>query len=66
MNKIDKNAKFHNNNIPSICFIKNVITKPNVEVGDYTYYSDFNGADKFEEHITHHYEFIGDKLIWFL
>lgn len=63
MNKIDKNAKFHNNNIPSICFIKNVITKPNVEVGDYTYYSDFNGADKFEEHITHHYEFIGDKLI---
>ena len=22
-----------------------------------------NGAEKFEEHVTHHYEFLGDKLI---
>ncbi len=59
----DKNEKFPNKNVPSVCFIKNVITRPNIEVGDFTYYDDPNGADKFEEHVTHHYEFLGDKLI---
>lgn len=59
----DKNEKFPNKNVPSVCFIKNVITRPNIEVRDYTYYDDANGADKFEEHMTHHYEFLGDKLI---
>lgn len=59
----DKNEKFPNKNVPSVCFIKNVITRPNIEVGDYTYYDDTNGADKFEEHVMHHYEFLGDKLI---
>lgn len=59
----DKNSKFPNPNLPEICFIKNVITRPNIIVGDYTYYDGKNGADKFEEHVTHHYDFIGDKLI---
>ncbi len=59
----NKNEKFPNKNIPSVCFIKNVITRPNIEVGDYTYYDDIKGADKFEKHVTHHYEFLGDKLI---
>ena len=59
----NKNEKFPNKNVPSVCFIKNVITRPNIQVGDYTYYDDKNGADKFEEHVTHHYEFLGDKLL---
>ena len=59
----NKNERFPNKNVPSVCFIKNVITRPNIEIGDYTYYDDTNGADKFEEHVTHHYEFLGDKLI---
>ena len=59
----NKNEKFPNKNVPSVCFIKNVITRSNIEIGDYTYYDDANGADKFEEHVTHHYEFLGDKLI---
>lgn len=59
----NKNEKFPNKNVPSVCFIKNVITRTNIEVGDYTYYDDINDADKFEEHVTHHYEFLGDKLI---
>ncbi len=57
------NAIYPNDAIKSVCYIKNVITRPNIIVGDYTYYDDINGAEKFEEHITHHYEFIGDKLI---
>ncbi|MDE6585658.1 MAG: Vat family streptogramin A O-acetyltransferase [Clostridia bacterium] len=57
------NDKFPNENIPSLCFIKNVIKNPNIIVGDYTYYDDKDGAEKFEEHVTHHYAFNGDKLI---
>ena len=57
------NELYPNPNIKSVCFIKNAITRTNIIVGDYTYYDDINGAEKFEDHVTHHYEFIGDKLI---
>lgn len=59
----DPNQIFPNKNIRSLCFIKNVVTRPNIEIGDYTYYDDDTGAEDFEKHVTHHYEFIGDKLI---
>ena len=59
----DPNTVFPNPNIKSVCYIKNVITRPNIEVGEYTYYDDVNGAELFEERVTHHYPFIGDKLI---
>ena len=59
----DPDKVFPNENIRSLCFIKNVITRPNIIVGDYTYYDDNGGAEDFEKHVTHHYEFIGDKLI---
>ena len=49
-----------NGNIPSLCFIKNVINWPNIIVGDYTYYDDPEGAEDFESHVTHLYEFLGD------
>ncbi|MCR4898047.1 MAG: CatB-related O-acetyltransferase [Acholeplasmatales bacterium] len=39
--------------------IKPTITRKNIIVGDYSYYS---GKD-FESRVTHHYEFLGDKLI---
>lgn len=64
MKKIpDPNKIFPNEKIPSLCYIKNVIKNPNIIVGDYTYYDDINGAENFEKHVTHHYDFIGDKLI---
>ena len=59
----DPNAVYPNENIRSICFIKNVITRPNIIAGDYTYDSDADGAEHFEDHVTHHYDFLGDKLI---
>lgn len=53
-----------NEAIPSLCYIKNVITRPNIEIGACTYYDDAaTGGVDFESHVTHHYEFIGDKLI---
>ncbi len=57
------NDIYPNKNIKSICFIKNIIKNKNIKVGDYTYYSDVNGCEEFEKHVTHHYDFIGDKLI---
>lgn len=64
MKKIpDPNKIFPNEKIPSLCYIKNVIKNPNIIVGDFTYYDDINGAEQFEKHVTHHYNFIGDKLI---
>lgn len=60
----DPNAVHPNEKIPSVCYIKNVITRPNIQVGAYTYYDDAaTGGEDFEAHVTHHYEFLGDKLI---
>ena len=59
----DPSKIYPNENLKQIVYVKNVITRPNIIVGDYTYYDDINGAEKFEEHVTHHYEFLGDKLI---
>lgn len=59
----DKDSAFPNPSIPSLCYIKNVVKNPRIIVGDYTYYDDCDGADKFEEHVTHFYDFIGDRLI---
>ena len=59
----DPNKIHPNENIQQIVYIKNVITRPNIIVGEYSYYDDVNGAERFEEHVTHHYEFLGDRLI---
>ncbi|MCI8808749.1 MAG: Vat family streptogramin A O-acetyltransferase [Oscillibacter sp.] len=49
--------------IPSVCYIKNVITRPTIMVGEYTYYDDPVDSEGFEKHVTHHYDFNGDRLI---
>lgn len=48
---------------PQVCFIKNSVTRPNIIIGDYTYYDDPEGAENFERNVLYHYPFIGDKLI---
>lgn len=59
----DKDKAFPNPAIPSLCYIKNVVKNPRIIIGDYTYYDDIDGADRFEDHVTHFYDFIGDRLI---
>lgn len=46
-------------------YLKNVITTPNIEVGDYTMYNDFfNNPRKFEQNnVLYHYPVNNDKLI---
>jgi virginiamycin A acetyltransferase len=50
-------------NIDTVCYIKPLIKNPNVIVGDFTYFSDDENPEDFERHITHFYDFYGDKLI---
>ena len=40
-------------------YVKPTVKNPNIIVGDFTYIADKD----FESHVTHHYDFIGDKLI---
>ena len=40
-------------------YVKPTIKNPNIVVGDFTYIAD----SEFESHVTHHYEWIGDRLI---
>ena len=42
-----------------VTYIKPTITRPNIIVGDFTYYS----GEDFESRVTHHYDFYGDKLV---
>ncbi|OLO38191.1 acetyltransferase [Priestia megaterium] len=43
-------------------FIKNTITRPNIIVGDYSYY-DARRRESFEDQVLYHYEFFGDRLV---
>ncbi|WP_437344134.1 CatB-related O-acetyltransferase [Mesorhizobium marinum] len=49
---------------PRVGFLKPLVTAANIEVGDFTYYDDPDGPDKFQEKcVLHHYDFIGDRLV---
>ncbi|UII24900.1 CatB-related O-acetyltransferase [Fulvivirga maritima] len=59
----DKDLKFPIENYDKLCFLKNIIKNPNIIVGDYTYYDDFENVENFEKNVKYHFDFIGDKLI---
>jgi len=60
----DRNKLYPNANIKTVCYISNLPKRPNIEIGDYTYYSDNKKSpENFYDNIEHHYEFLGDKLI---
>ena len=59
----NKDIKFPLENYERLCFLKNVIKNPNIIVGDFTYYDDFENVDNFEKNVKYHFDFIGDKLI---
>lgn len=63
MNGPNKDVKFPLENIDRLCFLKNIIKNPNIIVGDYTYYDDFENVENFEKNVRYHFDFVGDKLI---
>ena len=59
----DTKTKFPLANYDRLCFLKNVIKNPNIIVGDYTYYDDFENVENFEKNVKYHFDFTGDKLV---
>jgi len=49
---------------PRVGFLKPLVKAENIEIGEFTYYDDPEGPEKFVERcVLHHYPFVGDKLI---
>jgi len=46
-----------------LVFLKNIVKNPNILVGDYTYYDDFENPENFERNVLYHFDFEGDRLI---
>lgn len=44
-------------------FLRPFITRPNIVVGDYTYYDDPGGPESFEANVLYHFDFVGDRLV---
>ncbi len=59
----NKDAIFPIDGYDKLCFLKNIIKNPNIIVGDYTYYHDFEDVHNFENNVKYHFDFTGDKLI---
>lgn len=60
---IDPNTKFPMAHLDRLCFLKNIVSNPNIIIGDYTYYDDPDNIENFNNNILYHFDFIGDKLI---
>ena len=63
MNGPDKSSKFPLAHYDRLCFLKNIVKNPQIEVGDYTYYDDFENVENYEKNVIYLFDFIGDKLI---
>jgi len=49
---------------PRVGFLKPLVDRPNILVGDYTYYDDPEGPAGFADKcVLYHYDFIGDRLV---
>ncbi len=56
-------ARYPLTNQTRLVYLKNIVKNPNIIVGDYTYYDDFENPENFERNVLYHFEFEGDKLI---
>lgn len=63
MNGPDKHTIYPLAGYNRLCFLKNIIKNPNIQVGDYTYYDDFERVENFEKNVKYHFDFVNDKLI---
>jgi len=59
----NKDEKFPLPHYDRLCFLKNIIKNPNIIVGDYTYYDDFENVENFEKNVKYHFDFVGDQLL---
>lgn len=46
-----------------ICYIRNTVANPQIEVGEYTYYDDPEDSEGFERNVLYLFPFVGDRLV---
>lgn len=64
MNNIPNANNIYASEYKTSCFIKNVVTAPNVIIGAYTYYDDGSAPLEFEKNnILFNYPELGDRLM---
>jgi virginiamycin A acetyltransferase len=60
----DPGAKHPIAEFPRVGFLRSLVRSPLIEVGEYSYYDDPEGPEKFEEKcVLYHYDFVGDRLV---
>ena len=59
----NKEDVFPLHNYNRLCFLKNIIKNPNIIVGDYTYYDDFENVANLEKNVKYLFDFNNDQLI---
>ena len=57
------NALYPIEGVTRTVYLKNIITNPQIIVGDYTYYDDPDDVYNFEKNVLYLFDFMGDKLI---
>jgi len=57
-----RNSIFPLQNLNRTVFLKDIITNPQIEVGDFSYYDDPENPLNFEKNVLYLFDFIGDKL----
>ncbi|SFE92977.1 CatB-related O-acetyltransferase [Spirosoma endophyticum] len=45
-----------------LCFLNNVVDHPQITIGDYTYYDDFESVGNFQRNVRYLFDFTGDRL----
>lgn len=63
INHPDPDTLYPIKDVQRTCFLKNIITNPQISVGDYTYYDDPEDVYNFEKNVLYSFEFMQDKLI---
>lgn len=58
----DKDTLFPLAHHKKLCFLKNLINHPSIQVGDFTYYDDLLDVQNFMRNVKYHFDFTGDKL----
>lgn len=48
---------------PQVCYIRNTVSNPQIEIGEYTYYDDPENSEDFERNVLYLFPFIGDRLV---
>jgi virginiamycin A acetyltransferase len=62
MNVINPSTVFPLSGYDRLCFLKNVVNHPQITIGDYTYYDDFENVENFQKNVRYFFDFSEDHL----